>query len=710
MKKRLLAFVLCVLLAATALPLTAAAETAVLFASSGGSSHFLDINAANFPDESLRSYIIREHHAKWDSKTRSYYMTEEQVKAATVFDIKLSFFIPLHLGPITDFKGIEHFTELRVLSCYTDGLTKVSLKNLDLRNNTKLEELSVREYLLSSLDLTRNTALKKISIFGDWLELESLELGRKPNLTYLELRHHQFNGWASITRLDASQCPALETLLCERLMLNWVDLSKCTALKDVTLNDCRLSKLDLTGSKKIEKLVCCDNVITDFNPANDQISLSGGDMENLSGITATNNGMRLDFGSGSVELRGFDTSAATTIDGTAYTFGDGAILNPDRTAATVLAGAAIDLSDTLYADVTNVNALGASVKAGATPVTLSGSDATLAGGDGADLFLFTGGNITIQNYQAADQISLPTGYELGNSAFNPTTSKVTLNVGDAQIVLDTIGNGTDVTIWQNGISTSQKYGQWAEFSSPTKPQNSMKVTLLGSYGDFGVQGDSLDSGYSTTGADAKEYYGSMLTIQASQADSTVVGNQLGNTIYVVAGDRNVLTGGIGKDYFIFQDNSGGVVTDFGIGSTKDETGFVRATSATLPAYDRNDPRTYAAGIDTLQVYGTVTAVAIDGDDHADNELMTAYVTYRGKDKQSHYIALTNIAKKPLTATPYQTNKAAAQIIKIWDISASTNPALISSSDLKNLLVFNVDDVPETLLTFAAQYYGTNGVK
>ncbi len=264
MKKRLLAFVLCVLLAATALPLTAAAETAVLFASSGGSSHFLDINAANFPDESLRSYIIREHHAKWDSKTRSYYMTEEQVKAATVFDIKLSFFIPLHLGPITDFKGIEHFTELRVLSCYTDGLTKVSLKNLDLRNNTKLEELSVREYLLSSLDLTRNTALKKICIFGDWLELESLELGRKPNLTYLELRHHQFNGWASITRLDASQCPALETLLCERLMLNWVDLSKCTALKDVTLNDCRLSKLDLTRSKKLEKLVCCDNVITDL--------------------------------------------------------------------------------------------------------------------------------------------------------------------------------------------------------------------------------------------------------------------------------------------------------------------------------------------------------------------------------------------------------------------------------------------------------------
>ena len=259
MKKRLLAFVLCVLLAATALPLTAAAETTVLFASSGGSSHYLDINEANFPDYSLRWYIIDNHQVTWDSKTKSYYMTEAQVKAATVFDL-----VSVKSGVVRNFKGLNRFPEMRVLRVNTKGWGKVPAKNFDLSGNPKLEELAVKDFDFTTLDLSKNTALKYVSIAGDKLEIESLVLGNKPKLTYLEIRHYDFNEWASITRLDATQCPALETLLCERLMLNSIDLSKCAALKDVTLQDCRLSKLDLTGCKKIEKLNCAENTITDL--------------------------------------------------------------------------------------------------------------------------------------------------------------------------------------------------------------------------------------------------------------------------------------------------------------------------------------------------------------------------------------------------------------------------------------------------------------
>ena len=374
--------------------------------------------------------------------------------------------------------------------------------------------------------------------------------------------------------------------------------------------------------------------------------------------------------------------------------------NADRTAVTLTDDFEGDLLVWDYAAsvVTIVAAEGAN---NGEPIYIQGNDngnvfypnsngGTIDGGDGNDIFVCNGGDVTIQNYSVGDQISLLSGNEFaGGWMRDDDTSRVTVYTGGGTIVFDTLSADDNVTIWQNGAATQQKFGKWADFASKT-PKNSMAVTLLSAYGDFGVQGDSLDSGYTVTGGgdSAVEYFDKMFTIEATQANSTIIGNQLGNTIYVKGGDRNVITGGIGGNAMtgacIFQNNSGGVFTDFGVGTTG------HAGYASVSGYDRNDPTSYNEGSDKIQVYGTVLEVYA-GDKDANGETFTAYVTYRGTDNQFHYIALCNITKKLLSdGITYQTNETAAKNLRIWDTNDSTNPALIGSTALKQLLKYTTN--------------------
>ena len=405
--------------------------------------------------------------------------------------------------------------------------------------------------------------------------------------------------------------------------------------------------------------------VTDFNASTDRVSLANSYVDIID--FATDDGLKIFFGSGnSVSLSGADTSDTVTVNSTGYTFNASTnkVFTADGRGVTLVTTPddVIDVAtDPLYSRTATVIAnAGGTIKAYRLGLTSGGRNVSLVGGNGEDNYVYSGGNITISGYSGNyDHIRLTGDYSI--SAIDTAISGgVALQMNDGhQIFLEGLTEGDSVKLyWANDTEHLLVFSELAllhNFSAPANPQNSIKVTLRGSYGDFGVQGDSLDSGYPNGAA----FYKDLHSIIASQENSTIVGNQLGNTMYVVGGDRNVLTGGIGKEYFIFQGDSGGVVTDFGIGSTKNTDGIFRASivtatgNDTLEAYDRDNPASYAAGIDSLQVYGTVTAVAIDEPNRTDNELMTAYVTYTGSDGQNHYIALANICKKPLTATPYQ---------------------------------------------------------
>ena len=345
----------------------------------------------------------------------------------------------------------------------------------------------------------------------------------------------------------------------------------------------------------------------------------------------------------------------------------------------------------------------------------------------ADTFVYTGeGGMNVEGYDNSDKVSLPEGYtvDVDNATVDTENGTVTVTVKDSDNKESTItisGIEKDVTAVKVGDSTIA-LDDTEEFWSfnNSNPAAATKVTLLGNYGDFGVQGDENDSGYKKGG---KEYYNMLYTVQASQANSTIIANHNPNTIYTVGGNRNVLTGGLGKDTFVFgrtadgqQTGGGGVITDFGVGATKSHYsgGVTFATSATVSAYDRNDPTTYAMGVDVLQVYGKVKSVAFEG--HNDNStannpiLTVVYVTYTADaDEKDYTIALCNIYKKPVKGNLWQTDDVAAKTLKIWDTSGG-QLANISTTNLETKFTSSLAHVPEELIQLAAKFNGTNGIK
>ncbi|MBE8951555.1 MAG: hypothetical protein SR1Q7_00215 [Quinella sp. 1Q7] len=182
------------------------------------------------------------------------------------------------------------------------------------------------------------------------------------------------------------------------------------------------------------------------------------------------------------------------------------------------------------------------------------------------------------------------------------------------------------------------------------------------------------------------------SITASQENSTVVGNTNNNNVNIAGGGENILTGGGGNDTYTFS-AGGGIVTDYGIGSTKDSTG--KTLSAPL-------------GSDIVKVSGTVSGVYFDRDASSKKSAtFTAIVTY-GTGDDTDIIVLQNINKKPTkyssdpSKAVYQTNDAAAATLKIWDTSG-TKQAVLSAAKLKAL--FRDDNDLDDLIQAKVTYLG-----
>ncbi|MBE8951551.1 MAG: hypothetical protein SR1Q7_00195, partial [Quinella sp. 1Q7] len=193
-------------------------------------------------------------------------------------------------------------------------------------------------------------------------------------------------------------------------------------------------------------------------------------------------------------------------------------------------------------------------------------------------------------------------------------------------------------------------------------------------------------------------FNGVYSISASQDDSTLTSNGKNNTFVLTGGGENILTGGQGNDTYKFE-SGGGIVTDYGIGSTKDSTG--KTLSAPL-------------GSDIIKLGGKVSGVYFDRDASTKKSpTFTAVITYDSDDVQgddTQIIVLQNINKKPTKygSNPvYQTNDAAAATLKIWDTSG-TKQAVLSASKLKKL--FHDDsDLSELSSTVQTQLVKLNGI-
>ena len=203
----------------------------------------------NFPDPNFRAAV-----EQFMEVTPGGWFTAEQAAKKTG---------TLSCGyRIKSLAGIQFFTALTSLSCYSNELTV-----LDLSKNTALTSLDCGSNKLTTLDVSKNTALTSLSCAGNQLtaldisknialadlycgsnQLTSLDISKNTTLKKLNCRYNK------LRVLDITKNPMLTDLDCSENNFTDLDLSKNNALINLSINNSQLATLDLSKNKALKYL------------------------------------------------------------------------------------------------------------------------------------------------------------------------------------------------------------------------------------------------------------------------------------------------------------------------------------------------------------------------------------------------------------------------------------------------------------------------
>ena len=211
------------------------------------------INEANFPDPNFRSYLLAKDYGE------DGVISESEIQGITSIDVSSN--------KISSLKGIEYFTALTKLWCYSNHLTSLDvstctaltylacdgnqLTSIDVSKNTALTGLNCYNNQLTSLDVSKNTALDWLYCYSN--QLTSLDVSKNTALTELYCYSNQ------LTSLDVSKNTALTELSCGSNQLTSLDVSGCTALTNLYSEGNKLTALDLSKNTALELLYCSSN-------------------------------------------------------------------------------------------------------------------------------------------------------------------------------------------------------------------------------------------------------------------------------------------------------------------------------------------------------------------------------------------------------------------------------------------------------------------
>ena len=228
----------------------------------------IPIDKAHFPDDIFRDFILNGNPdgtgGKIDTDGNGS-LSDAELAAASWIEIPEM--------NISDLTGIEYFTSLTELYCYSNELTALDLSqntalrtlscsynqltDLDLSRNTDLDCLDCKENQLTNLDVSRNTALGYLDCEGN--QLTSLDVSNNTVLTVLNC------GSNMLTGLDISWNTDLEIFYCYNNQLSYLDISQNIALTDIDCGSNQLTSLDVSQRTGLTKLYCAANQLTSLN-------------------------------------------------------------------------------------------------------------------------------------------------------------------------------------------------------------------------------------------------------------------------------------------------------------------------------------------------------------------------------------------------------------------------------------------------------------
>ena len=205
----------------------------------------------NIPDAIFKTYLVNNTAINTNGDN------EIQVSEASVFNGN----IDCNSMNIINLTGIEAFTAITSLYCYSNSLT-----SLDVSANTALTYLSCDANQLTSLDVSACTALTYLACSSN--NLTSLDVCSV--LTYLSCSHNP------LSSLNLSTCTALTDLYCTYTPLTSLDVSANTALTFLSCTNNQLTNLNVNNGNNINM-----NLFANFNP-----NLSCIEVDNVAWSTA----------------------------------------------------------------------------------------------------------------------------------------------------------------------------------------------------------------------------------------------------------------------------------------------------------------------------------------------------------------------------------------------------------------------------------------
>ncbi len=185
------------------------------------------INSHNFPDKTIRK-VARSY-----DKNKNGYLSPKEISKIK----KVSLDKPSG-DMIINYKGLERFTNLRVLRCGEGKMKSKKEITLDLSKNKKLEALHLGEYNHSESNVTK-LKLKNCK------KLKTLKIWDAARLKTLDMK-----GCVALKEMEIYFCGRLKTL----------DVKECVALKEMTMShNKRLTALDVSSCRTLKRLYVSDS-------------------------------------------------------------------------------------------------------------------------------------------------------------------------------------------------------------------------------------------------------------------------------------------------------------------------------------------------------------------------------------------------------------------------------------------------------------------
>lgn len=200
----------------------------------------VDCKTGNIPDLNFETALILQ---KVDNNGLTGTVNLKDVDGLTILNIK-------NAG-ISDLKGIEYFSKLKLLNCSGNYI-----RSLDIKNFQQLTDLNCLNNKISTLDVSHNKNLVRLNCsFND---MNTLLIDSNNSLKNLNCEYNKIN------TLNLENFSGLDTLICDNNQISDLILLS----QNLTYLDCsnnKLTSINVMFMSKLTDLLCSNNSLKNLN-------------------------------------------------------------------------------------------------------------------------------------------------------------------------------------------------------------------------------------------------------------------------------------------------------------------------------------------------------------------------------------------------------------------------------------------------------------